>query len=422
MNIYLQLALILLMLFGSGFFSAAEMSLSSANRLRLDNAAEEDEPGARAACIIYDRFEDTLSAILIGNNLCNIGSDSLVTAIITVTLARPGLTPVSTVLMTLIIITFCESMPKILAKKNATRWTMAFAPFLRALTVLLTPAVWLVTKLIHLLTLPFPGEKLDEDDDERAAAELQSIIETVEDEGVIDEDRGELMRSALDFSEIPVMDVMTARVDMFALDADDSWEEQLAGIESASFSRIPVYADSVDNIIGVLYLNHFYKRLLETGGESFDLRELLLPPEYVYKTVRLPDVLNTLRRKQRHLAVVTDEFGGTLGIVTMEDVLEQIVGEIWDENDVVEEDVCERSDGALELDGSVPLTDVPELLELPEELFEEAESSTVGGWTIECFGRFPHVGDRFVRAGRSFTVLQMSEDGRRVERVLAERI
>jgi len=410
-----QILAILALLLGSAFISASEMALSSANRLRLENAAEEGSARAKCACVVADRYEEALSAILMGNNLCNIGADSLLTVVV-VTLLGARYTPLSTALMVLLVIFFCESAPKILAKKNANRYTLAFARPLRALMVLLWPATALVGLLLKLCTLPLRGEE-EEGGDEEAAAELQSIIETVEDEGVIDEERGELLRSALDFSEIAVMDVMTARVDVQALDLEDDWEEILAELGDSPYSRIPVYEDSIDNIVGVLYLNRLFRALLESGGESVDIRALLLPPCYVYKTVKLPEVLALLRRGQQHLAIVTDEYGGTLGVVTLEDVMEQIVGEIWDETDEVEQDVVERGNGELELDGDLPIAELEELLELDEGTLE-TESATVGGWTIESFGTFPHEGDSFAWHDRRITVLAMAEDGLRVEKVL----
>ena len=412
-----QFAAVLLFLCGSAFFSAAEMALSSANRMRLENAAEEGDNRAKNACVVLDKFEDTLSAILIGNNLCNIGSDSLAT-LLTVELLGEKFTPLSTLLMVLIVITFCESAPKIVAKKNANRMTLALAGFLRFLTLLLRPVVWLVGTLIHLLTAPFKGEPSTADDDE-AAAELQSIIETVEDEGVIDEDRGEMLQAALDFSEIPVMDVMTARVDVVAVDIEDSFEEIMEQLSDSSVSRLPVYEGGIDNIIGILYLNRFFKALLET--EQPDLRSLLLPTSYFYKTVKLPEALASFRKAQQHMAVVTDEYGGTLGIVTLEDVMEQIVGEIWDENDEFAPEIVEREDGIWELDGDVSLMELPELLDLSETAFLESDSATVGGWTIENFGHFPRVEDSFIWRDWMITVLAMSEDGRRVEKVLVEK-
>ncbi len=412
----------LVLLFGSAFFSASEMAISSANRLRLESAAEDGSRRARTACGVLDRYEDALSAILIGNNLCNIGSDSLAT-MLTMTLLgsryTPGASVVSTVLMVAVVIVFCESAPKIMAKKNANRWSMAFSPVLRLLMTLLWPLIFLVRMLIRVLTFPLKGEK-EGDQRQEAAAELQSIIETVEDEGVIDEERSEMLQAALDFSQIPVMDVMTARVDMTAIDVDDGWEEILEEVDEAAFSRIPVYEDSIDNIVGILYTNRFFKAVLEADGQT-DIRPLLMEPLYIYKTVKLPAVLSQLRNQQQHLAIVTDEYGGTLGIVTLEDVLEQLVGDIWDETDEVQDPVVARPDGTYELDGDLPIGDFAELLERSEEDLD-TDSATVGGWTIEKFGRFPKAGDSLETGGLRARVLAMDEDGLRVERVLVEKI
>ena len=210
---------------------------------------------------------------------------------------------------------------------------------------------------------------------------------------------------------------MTARVDVQAIDIDDDWEEILAQIEDAPYSRLPVYEDSIDNIIGVLYLNHFLKAMTDDG--RVDIRRLLMPPCYVYKTMKLPAVLNQLRKARQHLAIVSDEYGGMLGVLTMEDVLEQIVGDIWDETDTVEEEIVQRPSGEYELDGDMVIDDFRELLEIPEEDFS-ADSETVGGWTVERFGSFPEAGTVFETDGLKVTVLRM--DGRRVEKILVEKL
>ena len=419
MSLLWKILAILLLLGGSALFSAAEMAISSANRMRLDSLAEEGDRRAHTAGKVLDRYDDTLSAILIGNNLCNIGSDSLVTVVAMALLGVRYTGAVSvaiTVVMTAIIIVFCESVPKISAKKNANRLALAFSGFLRLLTIVLKPATWIVTMLIRLLTFPFKGEK-KEGTEEEAAAELQSIIETVEDEGVIDGERSEMLRSALDFSQIPVMDVMTARVDMQAFDVDDNWREELLSRDDP-FTRIPVYEDSIDNIIGVLQLNRFFRQLLSDPGA--EVRDYLMKPLYMYKTLKLPEALAQFRREQQHLAIVTDEYGGTLGVVTLEDVLEQLVGEIWDENDVVENDVVEHPDGIFEVDGDLPVSELAQLLGISEEALD-TESTTAGGWAIEKRGAFPKAGDEITGSGIRVRVLAMDEDGLRVERLLVEK-
>ena len=416
MSIYLIVIAILLMIWLSAFFSGSEMALSSCNLLRMQNLREEGSRRAAVAVRILENFDYALSAILIGNNLVNIGASALVSVLVILMSGNDKYTWIGTVILTIVIIIFGETIPKICAKKSANRLTLRIAYPIRALTVFLTPVIWVVVGLNWLLTFWMKEEK--DENSEEAVEELHSIIETAEDEKVLDEDQSELVRSAIDFSEISAMDVMTARVDVVAIDIEDSWDEILAQIEKSNVSRMPVYEGSIDNIIGVLYLNRFLKAVAEEGRP--DIRSLLMPPCYVYKTMKLPAVLNQLRRAKQHLAIVTDEYGGTLGVLSMEDVLEQIVGDIWDDNDEVEPEVVERKEGEYELDGAMMLFEMEELLGLPEESIE-AESNTVGGWTIECFGGFPQVGDSFEKDGLKVTVLEMS-DGRRVDKVLVKRV
>ena len=399
----------------SGFFSSSEMAFSSCNALRMENLRDEGSRRAGVVVTILKHFDDALSAILIGNNLANIGASALASVLVLLLTGRDALTWLATLILTILLIIFGESIPKICAKKSANRLALRYSYTVRLLTVLLFPVVWLTVRLVWLLTFwlkPDEGENAGE-----AVEELHSIIETAEDEDVLDEDQSELLRSAIDFSQISAHEVMTARVDMMAIDIEDKWTDIIRLIEDAPFSRLPVYEGSVDNIIGVLYLNHFLKALADGG--DVDIRSLLMKPCYVYKTMKLPAVLNQLRRAKQHLAVVTDEYGGTLGVVSMEDVLEEIVGDIWDDTDVVEPEVVQRTEGEYELDGAMMLSEMEELLGLPEDSIE-AESATVGGWTLECFGGFPREGDSFERGGLKVTVLEMS-DGRRVDKVLVRR-
>ena len=406
---------IVLLIACSAFFSASEMAYSSCNSLRLENLRDEGSRRAAIAVKILNHFDDALSAILIGNNLVNIGASSLMAVLVILMTGGDGKTWIGTLILTIAIIIFGESIPKICAKKGANRMALRFAYVVRFLMLLLYPVVWLVVKLIALLTFWMKTPE-DADSSDEAVEELHSIIETAEDEDVLDEDQSELVRSAIDFSEISALEVMTARVDVCAIDIEDDWDEILATVEQAPFSRIPVYEGSIDNIIGILYLNHFLKAMAD-GGRA-DIRGLLMPPCYIYKTMKLPAVLSQLRKAKQHLAVVTDEYGGTLGVVSMEDVLEQIVGDIWDDTDTVEQEVVRRTEGEWELDGSMMLYELEELLGLDEGEIE-AESSTVGGWTIESFGGFPNEGESFTWENLTVTVLEMT-DGRRVERVLVK--
>ena len=412
MSIYIALIGIFLCLCLSAFCSASEMSFSSCSTMRLENARDAGSKRAKTAVYITEHFDDALSAILIGNNLANIGASSLA-SIAVILIAGDGYAWVATVVLTVLVIIFGETMPKITAKQNANRFALKNAYVVRAMMVVFYPLVWVVVMLIKLITLGMKGETGDSPDE--AVEELQSIIETAEDEDVLDEDQSELVQAAIDFSETSASEVMTARVDVQAIDIEDDWDDILAIIEDAPFTRLPVYEGSIDNIIGILYLNHFLKALADNGYA--DIRKLLMPPCYVYKTMKLPAVLSQLRKAKQHLAVVTDEYGGTAGVVSMEDVLEQIVGDIWDESDTVEPEVVQHTESEYELDGAMVLSDFLELVGINENDFD-AESDTVGGWTLEMFGGFPEEGDSFTF--RNITVTVLSMDGRRVERVLVK--
>ena len=382
----------------SAFFSASEMSFSSCNKIRLENAKDEGNDSARVAVSMAEKFDDVLSTILVGNNLV-------------ITLIGEKYTWISTVVLTILVIIFGETIPKITAKKNATRFALAFAKPLRFMMTIFKPVTWVVVKIVELITGHMKGEEIDDED--AAVEELHSIIETAEDEEVLDEDSSELISAAIDFADISVSEVMTARVDIIAIDCDATTEEIMETIENSSFSRLPVYEDSIDNIIGILSLNHFLKAALDQ--KEVDIKSLLMQPYFVYKTMKLPNVLEMLRDSQQHLAIVTDEYGGTLGVVTMEDVLEEIVGEIWDETDVVETEVLEVRKGVYQIDGDTPITDLMDLLGY-DELSFDFESETVGGWCIEMLEEFPHVNQTFVYENIEVTILAVDE--RRVMKVL----
>ncbi|MCR4607084.1 MAG: hemolysin family protein [Oscillospiraceae bacterium] len=402
----------------SAFFSAAEMSVSSCNQVRLENAAEDGSRRAKAALFLARRFDDSLSAILIGNNLANIAGSSLASImVILLDQGRDRFAWLATVIMTLLVIIFGETIPKITAKKKATTLSMRYAYIIRAFMIVLYPLIWVIVKLIALFDLLFKREDGQSGSDE-AVEELQQIIETAEDEDVIDEDRSELVQAAIDFSDISAYEAMTARVDIQAIDIEDDWNRILSAVENANHSRIPVYEGGIDNMIGVLSLNHFLKAVPETL-EPINIRGLLMPVCYVYKTMKLPQVLDRLRKAKQHLAVVSDEYGGTLGVITMEDVLEQIVGEIWDETDNVEPEIVMNSEGEFLLDGDMSMSEFMDLMKIPENALSP-ESETVGGWTVEMMEKFPQPGESFTYNGIQITVLDADE--RRVEKVLVRHI
>ncbi len=411
MSTILVLAGILICILLSSFFSGSEMAYSSCNTLRLENEKEEGSKRAGIALYIAEHFDDALSAILIGNNLVNIACSSLGTVAVILICGSDAYSWAATILITIAVVIFGETIPKITAKKGANHTALKFAYPVRFLMLFLKPLVLLVVFLVNLLTGWMKGE--EDDDADEAVEELQSIIETAEDEDVLEEDQSELVQAAIEFPDVSASEAMKARVDVTAIDIDDSWEDILSVIEESHFTRIPVYEGSIDHVIGILHLNRFLKALTE--GENVDIRSLLLEPCYVYKTVRLPEVLAQLRRSRQHLAIVVDEYGGTLGVITMEDVLEEVVGEIWDETDAVEdEEIIQSAENEYEIDGDTPVSDLLDLLHIREEEFD-GESETVGGWTVERFGTFPKEGDSF--RYRDFTVTVLEMDDLRVERV-----
>ncbi len=400
----------------SGFFSGSEMAYSSASRLRLESEKADGNRRAATALYILDHFDDALSAILIGNNLVNVASSSIATTLLILLTGSDGSTWIATLVITVLVIIFGETIPKISVKKSASAYALRYAPANRVLMTVLRPLVRLVVFLTGLIISPF-HQKDSGNDTEEKVEELQTIVETAEDEEVIDENESELVQAAIDFSDISASAAMTARVDVLAIDIEDSREEILSIISKSHYTRIPVYEESIDHVIGILHLNRFLKAL--TMDEDVDLRSLLMEPCYVYKTMKLPQVLAAFRKARQHLAVVVDEYGGTLGIISMEDVLEKVVGDIWDETDMVEEDVHERATGEYEVDGDMPINEFLDLWDIRRDDVE-CESETVGGWTIESFGTFPEVGASFRFRDIEITVLTM--DDRRVERVLARRV
>ncbi|MBR4204032.1 MAG: HlyC/CorC family transporter [Clostridia bacterium] len=392
--------IIVLMVILSAFFSASEISFNASNKMRLKKAADAGSSSAALAYKISEDFTTALSAILIGNNLANIAASTAATVItMNLLLSLKALNSdgiaslVSTVVMTLIILIFGEIVPKIIAKNNADAAVRLFAWPTRILTWILFPLVWLVMLLVRLLSSLWGKD--DEDAPTVTEEELSSIIETVEEEGVIDEDKSELLQSAIDFRDTTVEEIMTPRIDMTAFDIADSQEEIEQLVDESRYSRIPVYEDSIDNIIGILYLNHYYKKLAEVpSGEAFSLRSVLMTPCFIHKTMRLPAALSLLREKKTHLAIVVDEFGGTLGLVTMEDILEELVGDIWDETDEIVHDCVKTGENTYEVTGDMNIDDFFHEIEFEPKDFE-CEYSTVGGWAIEMLDADPHVGDSF---------------------------
>lgn len=415
-GLILTLTGILVCVYCSGFFSGSEIAFTSCNEVRMRNEADDGNRKASRVVTILERFDNALSAILIGNNLVNIAASSLTSVFMILLLGTDKWTFIGTIVVTILVIIFGETIPKITVKKTANTTAMKYSGVIYFLMIILKPLILVVVGLVNLITKPIKESKIEADDEE-SVEELHSIIDTAEDEGVLDSDQSEIVQAAIDFHDVSAFEVMTARVDIQAINVEDSLEEIMQQIQNSSYSRFPVYEDSIDNVIGTLHLNHLLRAMANKG--DVDLRSLLLPPCFVYKTMKLPKVLNTLKTAKQHLALVTDEYSGTLGLISMEDVLEQIVGDIWDETDDVEPDVVQVDETSFEVSGDMIMDEFLELTEISAEDFD-FESDTIGGFCIEYLEKFPKEGDHFTFGNYEITVKEV--DDRRVVTVLAKKL
>lgn len=391
----------------SAFFSSSEIAYAAANEMRLRRmATDEGKKRAKLALYVLENYDRALSSILIGNNLVNLASSTISTQLFIFLLADSGLmnensaAALSTVIITIFVLIFGETAPKIVAKNNPEGFSLRVAPLLRILMIIFWPIVWVVMKIIHAFSKNWDkgvDDSLTEDD-------LSEIIDTVEDEGVIDEETSDLLQSALDFPDICAYEIITPRVDMVAIDIEDSDDEILDIIENSCYSRIPVYEGTIDNIIGILHLNQFFKNMSQ--GNGLDIRSNLLPVCYVHKTTILPQALRELRERQLHMAIVTDEYGGTMGLITMEDILEQLVGDIWDESDEIDDEVKQIGENLYDVDGNMRIYDFLEEFEIDDKDFDD-DNATVGGFAIEQLGGYPAKGDSFDFEHLTITIKQI---------------
>lgn len=412
---YLGIALLILV---SAFFSGTEIAFASANPARLKSKRQQkDSLSLSIAVKIVDDYDNMLGAVLIGNNLANIASSSIATLIV-MDLLGEGYAWVATLVMTVLVLIFGEIIPKVLAKQFSEQFCAAVAIPIYALSLILKPITLVMTGLIGLLSKLW--ESSIADPDAVSEDDFENIIDIVEDEGVLDEEQCDLLQNALDFDTVLAYEVITPRVDMDALDIRDPYETNIRKIEDSIYSRMPVYEDTPDNIIGILHLNHFYKEFVK--GERVNIRSLLLPVTYVHKTMPLPDVLEKMKETKSHMVVVLDEYGGTMGILTMEDVLEQLVGEIWDESDEIEREFVCIDDTHFEADGDMRIYDFFDEfdIDIDEDEDFEADSATVGGWTITMLDGEVDEGDSFTFENLRITVKKAEEH--RVERIEVEKL
>lgn len=370
----------------SAFFSSTETAFTSFNHARVKALARSGNKRARLAIELSDKYDKLLSSILIGNNIVNILASSLATVVFVAWLGGAGVS-VSTVVMTVLVLIFGEISPKTLAKDHADQLVLAFAPYINFIMLLLTPLNWIFAQWRKLLALVFPAPK----DEGMAEEELLTLVAEAEQEGEIDEHESDLIRSAIEFNDQTAEDILTHRVDIVALDVEMTMDEAEQVFHENTFSRLPVYEESIDSIVGVIHEKDFFNNRTATS-----LREIMKPPLFVTPTSRISDLLHTLQKAKSHMAIVSDEYGGTMGIVTMEDIIEELVGEIYDEHDQVVESFKKLPDGSYLIDCTASLRDMQELFAIQGDF----DAATVGGWVLDQMGRIPAVGDTFVYDNR----------------------
>ena len=394
----------------SAYFSATETAFSTFNRIRVKNMAEKGNKKAALALKLSDNYDSLISAILIGNNIVNILASAMATLLFTNVIFGDhpnkedlGAT-VSTIVLTLVILIFGEISPKTMAKNSPESFVLFSAPIINFVRIVLYPFIFIFNGWQKLLAKLFKKEE----DQGMTEEELISIIEEAEEDGDIDKEESDLIKSAIEFGDLEVGDIFTPRIDITSLPVGASKEEVAKTFSESGYSRLPVYDGDIDNIVGILYYKDFYTVAYKT---QVPLHEIIKPVIYVALSQPVNELMKELQEKQLHMAVVTDEFGSTAGIVTLEDILEEIVGEIWDEHDEIVEEIKEIGEKEYIVSGKSNTEKLLSLLDIDEEV----EAVTIGGWAMEVLGKIPEVGDSFEEYGVAVEIIEM--DGRRVESV-----
>lgn len=398
----------------SAYFSSSETAFTSANRIRLRNDAKKGDKRAERALNLSEDFGNVLSTILVGNNIVNIASSALATLLFVSYFPRYGAT-ISTIVMTIVVLIFGEITPKAIAKERPENMAKFSAPFLKLLMKLFAPVNWAFAKWNAVLT-----KRLQTGETSISEEELLSIVDEAESGGALEDHEHQLIRSAIEFHDLEVDSILTPRVDVVAADLEDSDEEIQQEFDVHGYSRILLYEDSVDQVRGVLHERDFnrYLRLKAKGELATSLVDFMKEVIYIPPMMKLSRLLKLMQQSKTHMAVVTDEYGGTIGIVTMEDVLEELVGEIWDETDEIEEEIVPIADRKYQVRGDASLEKVFELFDLEEE--ENFVSNTISGFVSELLGRFPAEGDQLTYRNISLQVSKIQDT--RVLEVLLEEI
>ncbi len=377
-------AILVLLIILSAYFSATETAFSGVNKIRLKNMASDGNKKAARALRLTENFDKLLTTVLVGNNIVNILASSIATVVFTAMFGDAGVT-IATLVMTVLLLIFSEITPKSMAKEAPERFAMFSAPLISLLQTLLTPVNWIFTmwkKLIAKLFKVKGGSAITDD-------ELITIVDEAQNEGGIGENQGELIRSAIEFNDLEVVHILTPRVDILAAEISTPPKKFASLFKNNHYSRIPVYKGTIDNIVGILHERDFYEKMY--FDNNIDIASTLISVEYIPKNTKISELLRIFQHARCHMAVVVDEFGGTVGIITMEDILEELVGEIWDENDEIISEIERCGDGGYVVAGIASLSKVFEIMEIEDD--EETEAVTISGWLTERMGKIPQVGE-----------------------------
>ena len=402
---YYWLIVVICSLF-SMFFSAADMVYGMVDKDRLMREKGKKEKRAKMALRIAEDYELSISAILLGNNIVNIFASSIVTLIgIALSNGDQQLsTTIATIIFTVFIIIFCEFIPKAFAKRFNYSLALAFAYPVTFFKYLFFVLVWPIAKIFKLFGKLFAKKSKEEDQIDEDV--LTEMADSLEEEGILEENEAELLRSAIDLNDIEAFEIMTPRVEVYAINKDEDIDELIKDKEFFKHSRVPVYDETIDDIIGILPIKALAKKIL-AGEKDIDIKSLCYKPLIVPRNHQILDVLKEFKQKKVHVAVVIDEYGGTEGIITMEDILEEIVGDIFDEFDEIEEEYVEKGNGIYIVDGAMNLDDFFELIGYEEEV--ETDYTTVGGFCQDILDRFAKTGDEFDFVHYHFKVLEADE-------------
>ena len=401
-----KIVLVIGMMIFSALFSGTETAFSSVNKLRLKNYEAQGSRKAKKALKLANRFDEVLTAVLIGNNIVNIATSSVSTIVFINIMGSKG-AAVSTIVVTILVLIFCEVLPKSYAKKNAEKLALAFAGPLAFLVVVFKPFVWLLNKLSSAVAKGDEAPSVTED-------ELKYMIDEIEEQGVIEEQESELVKSALEFDEITVNEILIPRVKVIGVEVGATIDDIKELFSSEMYSRLPIYEKSLDNIIGIITNKAFFKMLVEGGN---DIKKIIQEVPHIADTKLISEAMRDMQRSKVHLAVVIDQYGGTKGIITLEDIIEELVGEIYDEDDEIETNIVMIAPDKYEVAGDMSISDMLEKLDLDEDMIT-TDYTSVGGWVTDVMEHIPDAGETAESGIFRITVSAVNEQT--VEKVIIE--